>query len=149
MAVELLPCLWLCSADGANQLIQSKRNIAGALSLGVKLSDASLTVCGQDDPRLTADPQQAIDNKYIDIFDAPTSNLLKNFKACVEYMHSFISTGRTVIVHCVYGQSRSVSCCIGKRGIRQASTKNSSRCSVHNQVLWVGLWKRIPLRSQL
>lgn len=59
---------------------------------------------------------------HIDLPDDPSSNLLGEFEKAFEFIDSYLSRGKNVLVHCKMGQSRSASLvlgCVGQKYYEQ------------------------------
>eukprot|EP00644_Phytophthora_capsici_P004567 jgi/Phyca11/527418/estExt2_fgenesh1_pm.C_PHYCAscaffold_190056 len=52
------------------------------------------------------------DVQLIDILDMEDELLLLHFEECIEFLKKHLTRGNAVLVHCVYGQSRSAAICV-------------------------------------
>ncbi|CAI5731095.1 unnamed protein product [Hyaloperonospora brassicae] len=48
----------------------------------------------------------------VDILDMEDELLLPHFQACIQFLDRFLTRNMAVLVHCVYGQSRSAAICV-------------------------------------
>ena len=48
----------------------------------------------------------------VDILDMEDELLLPHFEACIQFLERFLTRNMAVLVHCVYGQSRSAAICV-------------------------------------
>ncbi|KAG7389515.1 hypothetical protein PHYPSEUDO_010160 [Phytophthora pseudosyringae] len=58
----------------------------------------------------------------IDILDMEDELLLPHFKECIDFLKKHLVQGSAVLVHCVYGQSRSASICVAYLMAAQGKT---------------------------
>lgn len=98
--------LFIGTAAAVSRAVLEDYNISAILALGVdQLNDANTTL--RQDSNIEAYAC------YPDFLDLSTSNLFSIVQACLDFLKlQMLTYHRKVLVHCVYGQSRSASMCI-------------------------------------
>ncbi len=96
---EIVPGLWLGSADAANVTRLAQCGVTHLLTVGTELH----LPCARA-------PSCVVAQKRIDVDDDPSEDIAQFFDECAQFIDDALSatTASRVLVHCAMGRSRSV-----------------------------------------